>query len=206
MAIPSWTICAHINFVTSENIYTLFIRRYKICDSMPLLPSYCCPFQLPVNRDCKHSFGVCVPNNFVNASILMPLLFSDSLSFLFVSLLQCLNFKANRFSTIPTTQERKTHLLAHSNSNWIMFATSSEIGIKLNCPNAIRYYTWLTPLHRLFWLRQTGGKRDPLDNTREKKTTQSVSKIRERLLLCHRHKPFDLFSYKNTKIEKAIRF
>lgn len=25
------TICAHINFVTSENIYTLFIRRYKIC-------------------------------------------------------------------------------------------------------------------------------------------------------------------------------
>lgn len=58
-AIPSWTICEHINFVTSENIYTLFIRRYKICVSMPLLPCYCCPFHLLVNRDCKYSFCLC---------------------------------------------------------------------------------------------------------------------------------------------------
>lgn len=33
--LPSHTICAHINFVTSENIYTLFIRRYKICGILP---------------------------------------------------------------------------------------------------------------------------------------------------------------------------
>lgn len=36
------TICAHINFVTSENIYTLFIRRYKICGISIQCCCFCC--------------------------------------------------------------------------------------------------------------------------------------------------------------------
>lgn len=56
---PSDTICAHINFVTSENIYTLFIRRYKICG---IFYFYCCPlgcwpFSLLSALRCRHIYS-----------------------------------------------------------------------------------------------------------------------------------------------------